>query len=188
MVKEFHEGLWTIHYYQLHNYWDNLENTALHVAFIGFCQEKKGTVCYRWFYSCFYIYLKKQTNKPACMFILSWYYWQLYVKADKLQTTSVSTLVSLQMESLEGDELCFPHLLNTSCRRTATYRPTIILTKSLMIFMSLLTAALNLLVIISISHFRQRSSPCIHFIRRNSFAHFVILCKSILILKIMFCK
>lgn len=41
MVKDFHEGLWTIHYYQLHNYWDNLENTALHVAFIGFCQEKK---------------------------------------------------------------------------------------------------------------------------------------------------
>lgn len=135
-----------------------------------------------------FLHLSKKKPNLHCMFILSWYYWQLYVKADKLQTTSVSTLVSLQMESLEGDELCFPHLLNTSCRRTTTYRPTFILTKSLMIFMSLLTAALNLLVIISISHFRQRSSPCIHFIRRNSFAHFVILRKSILILKIMFCK
>ncbi|XP_030285055.1 trace amine-associated receptor 8a-like [Sparus aurata] len=62
------------------------------------------------------------------------------------------------METLEETELCFPQLLNSSCRKTI--RPhfdTIIYI--LLSFSSLLTAALNLLVIISISHFKQLHSP-----------------------------
>ncbi|XP_029936897.1 trace amine-associated receptor 13c-like [Myripristis murdjan] len=56
------------------------------------------------------------------------------------------------METLEGAELCFPHLLNASCRRPTHPRSeTYILLSSI----SVLTVALNLLVIISISHYRQ---------------------------------
>lgn len=69
MVKDFHEGLWTIHYHQLHNNWDNLENTVLHVAFIGFCQEKQVQYVIDGFTVIFYIYLKKK-NTPHCMFFL----------------------------------------------------------------------------------------------------------------------
>lgn len=94
---------------------------------------------------------QKQTN---CKLLL----------CQRLKETS---LVSQQMESLEGGELCFPHLLNTSCRTPTAHRPPFILTRSLMTLMSLLTAALNLLVIISISHFRQRSSSRVHFVHLN---------------------
>ncbi|XP_029936771.1 trace amine-associated receptor 13c-like [Myripristis murdjan] len=56
------------------------------------------------------------------------------------------------METLEGAELCFPQLLNASCRRPTRPRSeTYILLSSI----SVLTVALNLLVIISISHYRQ---------------------------------
>ncbi|XP_054482942.1 trace amine-associated receptor 13c-like [Anoplopoma fimbria] len=60
------------------------------------------------------------------------------------------------METTEGAELCFPLLLNTSCRKPQSYGMPVNL---LLSFISLLTAALNLLVIISISHFRQLHSP-----------------------------
>ncbi|XP_029936488.1 trace amine-associated receptor 13c-like [Myripristis murdjan] len=59
------------------------------------------------------------------------------------------------METLEGAELCFPHLLNTSCRKNTHPHSSIMLLYILIFSMSLLTVALNLLVIISISHFRQ---------------------------------
>ncbi|XP_067372941.1 trace amine-associated receptor 13c-like [Channa argus] len=53
---------------------------------------------------------------------------------------------------MEEAELCFPPL-NTSC--TKTMRPRSVLFSSLLTFISVLTVVLNLLVIISISHFRQ---------------------------------
>ncbi|XP_015250512.1 PREDICTED: trace amine-associated receptor 13c-like [Cyprinodon variegatus] len=60
---------------------------------------------------------------------------------------------------MEETELCFPKLFNTSCSRPKrTYFETII-TYILVFSISLLTSSLNLLVIISISHFRKLHSP-----------------------------
>uniref|UniRef100_A0A667XC27 Trace amine-associated receptor 13c-like n=2 Tax=Myripristis murdjan TaxID=586833 RepID=A0A667XC27_9TELE len=63
------------------------------------------------------------------------------------------------METLEGAELCFPHLLNTSCRKPMLSRSETTTIYILLSSMSLLTVALNLLVIISISHYRKLHTP-----------------------------
>ncbi|KAM9347724.1 trace amine-associated receptor 8a-like [Symphorus nematophorus] len=63
------------------------------------------------------------------------------------------------MDTLEGTELCFPQLLNTSCTKPMRVHSEAMLTYILLSFISLLTAALNLLVIISISHFKQLHTP-----------------------------
>ncbi|XP_012710476.2 trace amine-associated receptor 13c-like [Fundulus heteroclitus] len=63
------------------------------------------------------------------------------------------------MKTVEETELCFPQLLNASCRKTIL-PPSV----SLVIYLtfssiSLLTVLLNLLVIISICHFKKLHSP-----------------------------
>ncbi|XP_078022019.1 trace amine-associated receptor 13c-like [Epinephelus lanceolatus] len=58
------------------------------------------------------------------------------------------------MDSTEGPLLCFPNL-NSSCRRLLRPRSDTALLYILLAFVSLLTVTLNVLVIISISHFRQ---------------------------------
>uniref|UniRef100_UPI003AAE00F9 trace amine-associated receptor 13c-like n=1 Tax=Centroberyx gerrardi TaxID=166262 RepID=UPI003AAE00F9 len=63
------------------------------------------------------------------------------------------------METLEGGELCFPQLLNTSCRKPMHPLSEAMLLYILLSSISLLTVALNLLVIISISHYRQLHTP-----------------------------
>ncbi|XP_029936112.1 trace amine-associated receptor 13c-like [Myripristis murdjan] len=63
------------------------------------------------------------------------------------------------METLDGAELCFPELLNTSCRKKVRPHSEAMLFYILLSCVSVLTVALNVLVIISISHFRQRHTP-----------------------------
>ncbi|KAM3842253.1 trace amine-associated receptor 13c-like [Diretmus argenteus] len=62
------------------------------------------------------------------------------------------------METLEGAELCYPQL-NTSCRRRTTPHSDSMLLYILLSSSSLITVFLNMLVIISISHFRQLHTP-----------------------------
>ncbi|XP_045915280.1 trace amine-associated receptor 13c-like [Micropterus dolomieu] len=63
------------------------------------------------------------------------------------------------METMEGAELCFQQLLNTSCRKKTQHYAENIFLNILLSCISLFTVALNLLVIISISHFRQLHTP-----------------------------
>uniref|UniRef100_A0A3Q1JEZ6 G-protein coupled receptors family 1 profile domain-containing protein n=2 Tax=Anabas testudineus TaxID=64144 RepID=A0A3Q1JEZ6_ANATE len=57
-------------------------------------------------------------------------------------------------------ELCFPQLINSSCKKTMQHHSAeTIFIQILLSCISLLTVFLNLLVIISISHFRQLHSP-----------------------------
>ncbi|XP_058479031.1 trace amine-associated receptor 13c-like [Solea solea] len=58
------------------------------------------------------------------------------------------------MEAPEEAELCFPHI-NTSCRRTMGPYVETMLTYTVLSCITILTVILNLLVIISISHFKQ---------------------------------
>ncbi|XP_039636911.1 trace amine-associated receptor 13c-like [Perca fluviatilis] len=63
------------------------------------------------------------------------------------------------METQDGAELCFPQLFNTSCRKLTPPWFEVMLIHILLYSISLLTLALNLLVIISVSHFRQLHTP-----------------------------
>ncbi|XP_076603409.1 trace amine-associated receptor 13c-like [Chaetodon auriga] len=63
------------------------------------------------------------------------------------------------METPKENELCFPQLLNTSCRKPERPYSGVVLIYILLSFISLLTVTLNLLVIISISHFKQLHTP-----------------------------
>uniref|UniRef100_A0A8C9XCX4 Trace amine-associated receptor 13c-like n=1 Tax=Sander lucioperca TaxID=283035 RepID=A0A8C9XCX4_SANLU len=60
--------------------------------------------------------------------------------------------------SLYGFELCFPQL-NSSCRKPMRSHSDTVLIYIGLSFIALLTVTLNLLVIISISHFRQLQTP-----------------------------
>ncbi|XP_030613382.1 trace amine-associated receptor 1-like [Archocentrus centrarchus] len=63
------------------------------------------------------------------------------------------------MEIQNGAELCFPQLLNSSCRKPTLHWSKAVLLNIVLSFISLITAALNLLVIISVSHLRQLHTP-----------------------------
>ncbi|XP_031156261.1 trace amine-associated receptor 13c-like [Sander lucioperca] len=63
------------------------------------------------------------------------------------------------MEILQEVELCFPQLLNTSCKKPMRTHFEIVLSYIILSSITLLTTTLNLLVIISISHFKQLYTP-----------------------------
>ncbi|XP_043986953.1 trace amine-associated receptor 8a-like [Gambusia affinis] len=56
---------------------------------------------------------------------------------------------------MEEDELCFPQFTNLSCRKLNRSQLEKVLISFIICFISVITVSLNLLVIISISHFRQ---------------------------------
>ncbi|XP_031136123.1 trace amine-associated receptor 13c-like [Sander lucioperca] len=64
---------------------------------------------------------------------------------------------SLQMEVEDRAQLCFPQFPNTSCRKPLAPWPQTV--NTVFYSISLITVALNLLIIISISHFRQLHTP-----------------------------
>ncbi|XP_067384327.1 trace amine-associated receptor 13c-like [Channa argus] len=63
------------------------------------------------------------------------------------------------METLQEAELCFPQLFNASCKKHMHPHTEAMLIYILLSSISLFTVVLNLLVIVSISHFRQLYSP-----------------------------
>ncbi|XP_028248982.1 trace amine-associated receptor 8a-like [Parambassis ranga] len=63
------------------------------------------------------------------------------------------------MNTLEEAELCFPQFLNSSCRRNMQPHSVSVLIYVTLSTISLITVILNLLVIISISHFKQLHTP-----------------------------
>ncbi|XP_028993379.1 trace amine-associated receptor 13c-like [Betta splendens] len=60
---------------------------------------------------------------------------------------------------MDETELCFPQLLNASCRRPKRAHSEVVFINFLLSFISVLTTGLNLLVIITISHYRQLHTP-----------------------------
>uniref|UniRef100_A0A3Q3RGT6 G-protein coupled receptors family 1 profile domain-containing protein n=1 Tax=Mastacembelus armatus TaxID=205130 RepID=A0A3Q3RGT6_9TELE len=85
---------------------------------------------------------------------------------------------------MEETELCFPQL-NTSCVKPKRPLSDTVLIYMILSFISLLTAALNLLVIISISHFKQLHTPTNSLILSlavsDFFVGFILLFQSMLI-------
>ncbi|XP_044073782.1 trace amine-associated receptor 13c-like [Siniperca chuatsi] len=63
------------------------------------------------------------------------------------------------METLEEVELCFPQFLNASCKKTKRSHFEVILSYIILSSITVLTTTLNLIVIISISHFKQLHTP-----------------------------
>nr|XP_020444310.1 trace amine-associated receptor 4-like [Monopterus albus] len=62
------------------------------------------------------------------------------------------------MKTLEGADLCFPHL-NSSCKKPTIQHSEAMFNYVFLSFVSLFTVILNLLVIITVSHFRQLHTP-----------------------------
>ncbi|CAJ1053368.1 trace amine-associated receptor 13c-like [Xyrichtys novacula] len=64
-----------------------------------------------------------------------------------------------RMDNLLGAELCYPQLLNLSCRGVMRPHTESSLLYALLSSVAVFTVVLNLLVIVSISHFRQLHTP-----------------------------
>ncbi|KAM4559196.1 trace amine-associated receptor 13c-like [Odontesthes bonariensis] len=63
------------------------------------------------------------------------------------------------MEMQDGVELCFPHLSNSSCKKPVSSLSELVVLWVVLSSLPVLTVMLNLLVIISVSHYRQLHTP-----------------------------
>uniref|UniRef100_A0A3B3TJU3 G-protein coupled receptors family 1 profile domain-containing protein n=1 Tax=Poecilia latipinna TaxID=48699 RepID=A0A3B3TJU3_9TELE len=66
---------------------------------------------------------------------------------------------SFNLQTMDASEFCFPEAFNSSCKKKVSLHSVNTLIYFGLSFMSLVTTALNLLVIISISHFRKLHTP-----------------------------
>ncbi|XP_035994793.1 trace amine-associated receptor 13c-like [Fundulus heteroclitus] len=63
------------------------------------------------------------------------------------------------MKTQDSADLCYPHLYNNSCKKPTSLWTEVVLVQIILSVISLIAVALNLLVIISVSHFRQLRTP-----------------------------
>nr|XP_015822355.2 trace amine-associated receptor 13c-like [Nothobranchius furzeri] len=78
------------------------------------------------------------------------------------------------MAILGGAELCFPQLINISCKKSMQLHSENIFVYVLLSCISFVTVTLNLLVIISISHFRQLHTPTNIFLLSLAVSDFLV--------------
>ncbi|XP_068186287.1 trace amine-associated receptor 13c-like [Antennarius striatus] len=83
-------------------------------------------------------------------------------------------LSSLLMETTKETELCFPEFLNTSCRKPKHTYSEAVLIYIVMPVTSVVTVILNLLVIVSISHFKQLHTATNFLILSLAFSDFIV--------------